>query len=129
MNMTRDDLEERLGRLPRPELPDDLRQNVLGAAVFAAAPDWRDRVWFSRRWRLATAALVLAVLLLDQRAGRPPGAGSDLQPSASRPTALEAASLAERTGVPVESVQQLLARIEIVPLTAPDPVASAAGMQ
>jgi hypothetical protein len=51
-----------------PEATADLRVRVLAAATARLAPPatGAERVWFSRRWRLAAAVILLAVVLLDR---------------------------------------------------------------
>ena len=62
--------EERLRQAGLPQPAADLRDRVLAAAVprvrREARANWADRVWFSRRWRLAAVALLFALVSLDE---------------------------------------------------------------
>ncbi len=117
MTVHRSDLEARLGELRRATLPAELEKRVLGAAAFAAAPDWRDRAWYSWGWRLAAAAFVVALLLIDRWAVRPPAVPTD---RAEVQTAADAAALAEPVGLSAAQVERLLSRVDMVSVTAPD---------
>jgi len=66
--MQPDPIEERLGGVRWPEPAPDLRDRVLAAAVPRVRPSatWADRMWFSRRWRPAAIALLLALVVLDR---------------------------------------------------------------
>jgi hypothetical protein len=68
--VTQADLERRLHRSRWPEPPVDLRARVLAPAP-AAAPrvTWSDRVWFSRAWRIAAAAAVVAAIAIESLPG------------------------------------------------------------
>ncbi len=63
-------LEERLRNAGLPDPAPELRQRVLAAAGPLVTPGepatWSDRVWFSRRWRYAAVALVIALVALDR---------------------------------------------------------------
>jgi hypothetical protein len=64
------DLETRLRQVAWPAPPADLRARVLSAApITSAAVSWSDRVWFSRAWRIAAVAVVLALAALEQVSG------------------------------------------------------------
>jgi hypothetical protein len=59
-------IEGRLRRIAWPTPPAELRIRVLSAVpVTSAAVSWSDRVWFSRGWRLAAAAAVLVLAVLE----------------------------------------------------------------
>jgi len=68
--MKRIDVEDRVRRIAWPEPPAALRKRVLSTARFAGAPvTWADRVWYSRRWRLATAAAIVSAIALASMPG------------------------------------------------------------
>jgi len=63
--MTRADLERRLRDARWPEPAADLRARVLAAApVLNQRVTWSDRVWFSRRWRVAAAAAAAGAIAM-----------------------------------------------------------------
>jgi hypothetical protein len=67
--VSRNTIEKRvLEQWALPEATAGLRGRVLTAATARVAPPATaaERVWFSRRWRLAGAATLVAVLLLDR---------------------------------------------------------------
>jgi hypothetical protein len=66
MSTPNDDLEARLRGLREPDLPADLKARILSAVELPPVVTWRDRVWFSTGWRVAAAALVLALLSADR---------------------------------------------------------------
>ena len=51
------------------EPPEDLRDRVIRSAVavvhHTARASWADRVWYSTRWRVATAMILLGLVLLN----------------------------------------------------------------
>jgi hypothetical protein len=68
--MDHKDVEQRLRAHQWPEIPSELRQRVMSAAVIDVEHlTWSDRVWFSRAWRLAAAAAVVVIVALDQSTG------------------------------------------------------------
>ena len=122
MSSPSEDIEARLRRRPRPGLPVDLKRRVMTAAILASpATSWRDRIWFSRTWRLAAAGTLLAVLALDRWST----GWSPVADSTSGRTAVEeldaVTSLGAEMGMPKEQVRQLAARVEFVQLTAREP--------
>jgi hypothetical protein len=63
-------IETRLRQVTWPAPPADLRARVLSAVpVTSAAVSWFDRVWFSRRWRLAAVAVVLVAATVEYLSG------------------------------------------------------------
>lgn len=63
-------LEQRVRAFKLPDMSPDVRARVMAAAVARVAPiTWSDRVWFSRAWRYAAAAAVVAVIAADQWTG------------------------------------------------------------
>jgi hypothetical protein len=105
-----DNIETRLRRLSSPELPGNLKDRVLAAASLTPAVTWRDRVWFSTRWRIAVAALVLALLSADRWVGppRPAGPPDTDAAAAAELQALEA--VGSEVGVPAETMRRLVER-------------------
>jgi hypothetical protein len=122
MTTPRDDIDARIRRRPRPGLPPDLRRRVMTTAVLApAATSWRDRAWFSRTWRLAAAATLLALVALDHWvAGSNPASGH-LAGRAPVGDASIAVGLGAGLDVPADLVQQLASRVEFSSLTAREP--------
>jgi hypothetical protein len=113
-----DDIETRLRQLPSPHLPDRLKQRVLGVARLAPAVTWRDRAWYSLGWRLAAAALLMAVLAADHWTIRGPTVGATF-PSPAGVAELEGVTQAGvEIGMPEAAMRGLAARMEFVPLSA-----------
>lgn len=70
-------VEERLREMARGWTPPEgHRARVLDAAapLVRGAAAWSDRVWFSRRWRVAAAGVVAAALAVDVAFGAGPSA-------------------------------------------------------
>jgi hypothetical protein len=60
------DLDHLLRQVRWPEPPQELRARVLSqATVRPEVITWSDRVWFSRTWRLSTAAATVALLVVQ----------------------------------------------------------------
>jgi hypothetical protein len=81
--------------------PAALRLQVLGVAapLVRSAVSWSDRVWFSRRWRVAVAAVVVAVIALDFASPTPGGAGSSEPPQSAGETAQAVNEAARQAGL------------------------------
>jgi hypothetical protein len=107
MNDRTDDIETRLRQVPAPDLPDGLRSRVLAAADLVPAVTWRDRVWFSTRWRLAAAALVLALLTADRWVGPPRPAGSPDSDAATAAQLQALEAVGAEIGLPPETMRRL----------------------
>lgn len=87
---------------PWPEMSPDVRQRVMSAPVAAVESiSWSDRVWFSRTWRLAAAALVVLVIVLDQAAGVSPSRVSASPQVMAEAKAVE--DLALQAGLPADT--------------------------
>lgn len=101
------DVEDRVRRIAWPEPPADLRTRVLSAARVADAPvTWSDRVWYSRRWRVATAAAILSALVLASL----PGADvTRFTPAANAPGSEAIDEIGAELGLP-RDVRRTLAR-------------------
>ena len=101
------DLEARLRGLREPEPPADLKARILAAAELAPIVTWRDRVWFSTRWRVAAAALVLALLSADRwvMPARPGDSSDNDAATAASLQALEA--VGSEIGMPAETMRRL----------------------
>ena len=68
--MTRADLERLLHRSRWPEPTVELRVRVLAVApTVDHRVTWSDRVWFSRAWRIAAAAAVVAAIAIESLPG------------------------------------------------------------
>lgn len=68
--MIRADLERLLHRSRWPEPSVELRAGVLAAApTMAHRVTWSDRVWFSRAWRIAASAAVVAAIAIESLPG------------------------------------------------------------
>jgi len=64
--VTRAEIEKHLRQSRWPNPSPDLRARVLAAAPrVVGAVTWSDRVWFSRGWRIAAAAVVVGVIAID----------------------------------------------------------------
>lgn len=107
MSRWHDGLEARLRGLREPEPPAGLKARVLAAVELRPVVTWRDRVWFSTRWRVAAAALVLALLSADRWVvpPRPGGSPHNDAAAAAELQALEA--VGSEIGVPAETMRRL----------------------
>jgi hypothetical protein len=113
--MQRAPIEERLREAGLPEPAPDLRGPVLAAARSHARSGvtWADRVWFSRRWRLAAVALFLALAVLD-RVPTVSGVPGDQRPgTAAAETARAAQEAARQAGLPPDQADALARRVLI----------------
>jgi hypothetical protein len=112
-----------LASIERSELPGDLKRRVMGAARLPGADiQWRDRVWYSRGWRVAAAAALLAIVALDLLAPIRPV--EDRNSEAVRLDDADRRAIVrdvEEIGLPADAVKRLLDRVEFVPLTAREP--------
>jgi hypothetical protein len=93
------------------DVPDDLRDRVVMAAAAAVRESpragWLDRVWYSTRWRVATAVTLLALTLLN---GIPANTNTDVVNSFGRAAyeaAEDAAQAARQLGLPEADCQRL----------------------
>ena len=91
--MKRVDVETRVRQLEWDAPPADLRARVF-SAVPATSPavSWSDRVWFSRRWRLAAVAAVLILAVVESMSGTARSATPTVSPQA-----ISEASIIEET--------------------------------
>ena len=84
--MTRTGRRDPWARFDPPPAPGGLRERVLAASrpVAAACPAAMraDRIWFSRRWRLAWVATLLAFAALEAVVGRRHAGDRDRSPAA-----------------------------------------------
>ena len=107
--MTRAEIARRLRRARWPEPPVDLRARVLAAAPSAASSvTWSDRVWFSRAWRIAAAAALVAAIAMESLPGT-----SDRTAVVAPPQAVAEAQVMDATGREMglpPNVSQALAR-------------------
>ena len=114
-----DDTERRLRQLARMPLSAGLKDRVM--AIASLPPDavtWRDRVWYSAPWRLAAAAALLAVLMLDHWSA---GLARVAVPGPDRLAVRDqeqATRLGIELGLSPEQARQFASRVEFVPLTA-----------
>ena len=68
--MTRGEIERRLRQSRGPAPAAELRARVLAAApIVDHRVTWSDRVWFSRAWRIAAAAAVVAAIAIESLPG------------------------------------------------------------
>ena len=107
MSRPNDDLEGRLLGLREPDLPAELKARVLTAVELAPIVTWRDRVWFSTRWRLAAAALVLALLSADRWVMPPRPAGSPDNDAATAADLQALETVGSEIGVPAGMMRRL----------------------
>ena len=119
--MQREPIEERLLATGLPGPAADLRDRVVAVAGPHVRPgtSWADRMWFSRRWRLAAIALLLALFVLD---GIP--FFSSARPSGFGPAAVETARAAEEVARQAglsRSEADLLARRALFAASRPAP--------
>jgi len=90
----------------------------MAAASLAPRPSWRDRVWYSTAWRLAAAAMLVAVLVGDRwSAGTFRG-----EIAGPAPAALEESRQITAAGVEMglseSAMQTLVSRAQFVRFTA-----------
>jgi len=110
MSKPNDDLEARLRGLRGRDLPADLKARVLAAVELAPVVTWRDRVWFSTRWRVAAAALVLALLFADRWVMLPLPVGSPDNDAATAAELEALEAVGSEIGVPAETMRRLVER-------------------
>jgi hypothetical protein len=93
------------------DLPGDLRGRVVAAAAAAVRESqragWFDRVWYSTRWRVATAATLLAVALLNWIPANTDTGVADGFGRAAYEVAEDAAAAARQLGLPDAYCQRL----------------------
>lgn len=92
--MIRAEIERRLrqGRWPEPGA--DLRARVLAAVpIVNRRVTWSDRVWFSRGWRVAAAAAVVAAIAIESLPGT-----TDCTAFVAPPQAVAEAQMIDATG-------------------------------
>jgi|WetSurMetagenome_2_1015567.scaffolds.fasta_scaffold575281_2 hypothetical protein len=109
--MTRDEIAVRFQDQDTWILPDPaLRERVLAAAGprVCASAAWPDRIWFSRRWRVAALAFFIGGIGLDWLAGGPTGSPASV--TQAKPAAADAGSLGRLTGLPPELAAELARR-------------------
>lgn len=113
--MPRKMVEERLREVSLPEPASDLRDRVLAAAMPRVRPGatWADRMWFSRRWRLAAVALLLALVVLDRIPVVPGSRSPDAPGFAAVETTRAAAEAARQAGLSPEQAEALARRVLI----------------
>jgi len=129
MKVRRDGIEGALRGAGRSALPAALKPRVMDAVELpAGGVTWRDRLWFSRGWRVAAAAICLAVVagesLMTQR---PPAEAATASPRVEREAAVQSGA---EIGVPETEVERLAARVEFGPPGAQEmrPAALPAGL-
>jgi hypothetical protein len=105
-------VEERLRETAWPEPASDLRDRVLAAAMPRVRPSatWADRMWFSRCWRLAAVALLLALVVLDRIPVVPGSRSPDVPGFAAVETARAVAEVARQVGLPPDQAEALARR-------------------
>jgi hypothetical protein len=112
------DIESRLRQLPKAAAPGDLKRRVMAASTLAPRASWRDRAWYSRAWRLAALATLVALLAADRwSAGAFRNEMAGPGPAAVEESILVAAVGVEM-GMPEEAMRRLAARAEFAGLTA-----------
>lgn len=88
-----------------------LRERVLsGARVAPRAIPLTDRIWFSRAWRLAAAAVAVALIALEQLAG----SGGSVSRTVAAPIREDVAVIAEAArdaGLPADQAEVLARRM------------------
>jgi hypothetical protein len=93
------------------ELPDDLRGRVVMAATAAMRESqhagWFDRVWYSTRWRVATAVTLLALALLNRIPANAETGMVDAFGRTAHEVAEDAADAARQLGLPDADCQRL----------------------
>ncbi len=119
------EIESRLRQLPTPHVPGDLKRRVMAASTLSPRASWRDRAWYSRTWRLAAAATLVALLAADrwsagafrvERAGPGPAAVEE---------SIRVAAVGVEMGMPEQAMRQLAARAEFLRLSARDSIEQA----
>jgi hypothetical protein len=112
------DIESRLRQLPKAAVPGDLRRRVMAASTLSPRASWRDRAWYSRTWRLAAAATLVALLAADRWSAGTFG----VEMSGPGPAAVEESILVAAVGVemgmPEAAMARLTSRVEFTGLTA-----------
>jgi hypothetical protein len=109
--MTRDDIAARLqDQETWTQIDPALRDRVLAAAAprVRASVAWSDRIWFSRRWRIATLAFFIGGIGLDWVAGGPTDSPASV--TQAEPAVADAESLGRLTGLPPALAAQLARR-------------------
>ncbi len=105
-----DRMEDRLRGAGLPAAADDLRDRVLAAAVplvaSAERATWADRAWFSVRWRVAAAAVLVALIALDRVSTTPAGSGAVPYGAVAVETAQAAGEAAREDGLPGEQAER-----------------------
>jgi hypothetical protein len=93
------------------ELPDDLRGRVVMAAAAAVGESphagWFDRVWYSTRWRVATAVTLLVLALLNRVPANTDTGVADRFGRTAYEAAEDAADAARQLGLPDAACQRL----------------------
>jgi hypothetical protein len=109
--MNQRDTEERVRRRTWPAPSPGLRDRILSSAVLAPTPvTWSDRMWFSRAWRMAAVATVLAVIALDQVSGA--GRSTSVPPTMQATANAQAIDDAGRqVGLPPDVAASLAQRV------------------
>jgi hypothetical protein len=107
--MDNKDLEEQVREYRWPEISPDVRRRVMSAPLAAAEPiSWSDRVWFSRTWRVAAAAAVVAVFALDRLTGVTPQQAAPTPQVMAEAQAIE--DVAREAGLPAQTAAWLAQR-------------------
>lgn len=109
--MTAKQIERALGSLAWAEPGAGLRERVLsGAPVAPRAIPLTDRIWFSRAWRFAAAAVVFASIALEQLAG---SGGPDSRAVAApiREDVSAVANAAREAGLPADEAAAFARRM------------------
>lgn len=123
-DVNRADIEQRVTRLAWPQPPSGLRTRVLSAArLVPQRVAWPDRVYFSRAWRLAAAAIVVfavGVVTLPAPADRQGDPSSQAEVRAI-------GDITREIGIPDDVAERLASRALLASrLNAPDAEARAA---
>lgn len=102
-------VEDRVREYQWPEISADVRQRVMAVPVAVVEPiSWSDRVWFSRTWRVAAAAAVIAVIALDQVTGVTPQQITATPQVMAEAQAIE--DVAREAGLPAQTAAWLAQR-------------------
>jgi hypothetical protein len=101
------DIERRVRQIRWPDPSADLRRQVVSTiSVADARVTWSDRVWFSRAWRIAAAAIVLAAIGVESFSGT-----ADRTRSAETPLAVAEAHAVDdagrELGLPAQTAERL----------------------